>query len=172
MTNTSLGNLCTLIKDTINIVDFCEHAYNAVFVPGHNGWFNTLCFMPEHMDTNPSLGVNVETNTFHCFGCGCKGSVIDMVMLVESMDLRQAIEFLLEYLDIQPDIAAPKFYAIKKILKTNTPRINRDILLDAKIKQIRKHKANNIEYYNLTCQILDKYAKLSDSEFQQVIYKL
>ena len=174
MKTQSLGDLCTLIKDTINIVDFCEQTYNAVFIPGQHGWFNTLCLMPEHPETNPSMGVNIETNTFHCFSCGQKGSIIDMVMTIENMDLTQAVSFLLDFLDIQPDISSPKFHAIKKLLKSSTPRIHRDILLDAKIKQIKKQK-DELEikkYYKLVCDIFEGYSKMGDSEFQKFIFKV
>lgn len=33
------------------------------------------CFNPEHDDENPSLRVDREHGTFHCFGCGHKGNV-------------------------------------------------------------------------------------------------
>jgi DNA primase len=171
---TSLGELCQLIRESINIVDFCEQNYNAVFIPGKNGWFNTLCFMPEHLDTNPSLGVNADTSTFHCFGCGAKGSVIDLVMIAEGLDLRQSIDYLLEYLNIQPEIASTKFHAIKRLLKASSPRLHRDLLLEAKIKQLKRDFADTErdEYYNRVCDIFDSYAKSNDAEFQNMIYQM
>ena len=168
----SLGISCELIKENIDILSFCEQNYNAVFVPGRKGWYNTNCLMPDHEDLDPSFGVNIETNTYHCFGCGAKGSVIDLVMSVEEMDLGQATRFLLDYLDIQPDIASSKFYNIKKILKQNKSKVNRDILLEAKIKTIAKnrHIIDNKDYYKSVVKLLRSYANDSEREFIKKIY--
>jgi len=33
------------------------------------------CFNPDHNDANPSLRVDRQDGTFHCFGCGYKGNI-------------------------------------------------------------------------------------------------
>ena len=48
-----------------------------------------LC--PFHDDHNPSLKVYPETNTFHCFGCGKSGDVIEFIQLKEKQSKHQAI---------------------------------------------------------------------------------
>lgn len=53
---------------------------------------------PFHEDSTPSLSVTLEetdkamANTFHCFGCGAKGSVIDFVATHTGDNLRSAAE--------------------------------------------------------------------------------
>ena len=49
---------------------------------------------PFHDDEDPSLSVDPVRNVFHCFGCGAKGSVIDLVMLLEGVTFRHAVEIL------------------------------------------------------------------------------
>ena len=57
-----------------------------------------LC--PFHDDTNPSLSVTLgetdsaKVNTWHCFGCGHNGSVIDFVAQAKGVDLRAAAELI------------------------------------------------------------------------------
>ena len=108
-----ISQVCQIIKDNISIVDFCEDYYNCAFIMSSNDWYNTNCLLPSHIDNTPSFGVNSETNTFSCFGCGEKGSVIDLVMKVENYSLGQATDFLLEYLNIQPEITSKNFYCLR-----------------------------------------------------------
>ena len=46
-------------------------------------------------DEDPSLSVDPERNVFHCFGCGAKGSVVDLVMRLEGVSFRHAVEILM-----------------------------------------------------------------------------
>jgi DNA primase len=41
-------------------------------------WQMARC--PFHEDSDPSFGINENTNSWHCFGCGKGGSTIDLVM--------------------------------------------------------------------------------------------
>lgn len=57
-----------------------------------SGQLRALC--PFHEDTNPSLSITLEArgdakpNTWHCFGCKAKGSIIDFAALKLDSDLR------------------------------------------------------------------------------------
>ena len=46
---------------------------------------------PFHEDDKPSCRVYPDTNTFHCFGCGTTGDVIDFIMLMEKCSKHEAI---------------------------------------------------------------------------------
>ncbi len=46
-------------------------------------------------DETPSLFVDTHRNLFICHGCGAKGSVIDLVMRLEGVSFRHAVEILL-----------------------------------------------------------------------------
>jgi len=46
---------------------------------------------PFHEDRTPSLCVYPETESFHCFGCGASGDVIDFVRRTEDLGFREAV---------------------------------------------------------------------------------
>ena len=54
-----------------------------------------LC--PFHKDAKPSFIVTPQKNLFNCPGCGKGGSVIDFVMLRESVDIKRALDILTQY---------------------------------------------------------------------------
>ncbi len=56
--------------------------------------FKGLC--PFHSEKTPSFIVSPERQTWHCFGCGKGGSVIDFVMEHERVDFVEALETLAE----------------------------------------------------------------------------
>jgi DNA primase len=45
---------------------------------------NDFILCPFHDDHNPSLKIYTKTNTFHCFGCGATGDVIEFIQLKEA----------------------------------------------------------------------------------------
>lgn len=49
---------------------------------------------PFHEDRTPSFVIYREQNTFHCFGCGAHGDVINFVMRKEQIKFRDAIRLL------------------------------------------------------------------------------
>ena len=63
-----------------------------------------MCVCPFHSDSDPSMCVNVEVEveTYKCFGCGTSGSVIDFVKNYNHLNFSQTIkyfneEYVLEY---------------------------------------------------------------------------
>jgi len=50
---------------------------------------------PFHDDRTPSFVVFKKENTFHCFGCGAHGDVIDFVMRREGVPFREAVKRLI-----------------------------------------------------------------------------
>lgn len=49
---------------------------------------------PFHEDDRPSLVVYPDTRSFHCFGCGATGDVIDFVRRVRNLGFRGALDWL------------------------------------------------------------------------------
>ncbi|MGD9957122.1 MAG: CHC2 zinc finger domain-containing protein [Candidatus Nanopelagicales bacterium] len=49
---------------------------------------------PFHADDRPSFVVYPDTQSFHCFGCGASGDVIDFVRRTHDLDFRAAVDFL------------------------------------------------------------------------------
>jgi DNA primase len=46
-----------------------------------------------HDDRCPSLCLYEETNTYYCFACGANGDSYNMIMKLENIDFKQALEF-------------------------------------------------------------------------------
>jgi DNA primase len=51
-----------------------------------------LC--PFHTERSPSFYVSPERQTYHCFGCGAGGSVINFVMALEKLEFPEAVKLL------------------------------------------------------------------------------
>lgn len=49
------------------------------------------CFF--HEDSEPSLAIYPETNTYHCFGCGAHGDVFGFLMRYKGMTFREAVKY-------------------------------------------------------------------------------
>jgi len=79
------------IKSRLNIVDIIGSRIQ-LKKAGRN--FKALC--PFHNEKTPSFIVSPDRQTFHCFGCGKGGSVIDWVMEYEHVDFTEALETLAE----------------------------------------------------------------------------
>ncbi|MGH3827508.1 MAG: CHC2 zinc finger domain-containing protein, partial [Pseudonocardiaceae bacterium] len=58
-----------------------------------------LC--PFHDEKSPSLNVRPGHGSFHCFGCGAGGSVVDFMMKIEHLGFVEAVERLAERVGIQ-----------------------------------------------------------------------
>jgi hypothetical protein len=77
----------------VKIDQFMESEYDSDFVYSKNSeWANTNCPMPNHNDSSPSFGVNLETNTYNCFGCGASGDIIKLIQSVEGFNFIEAIQ--------------------------------------------------------------------------------
>jgi DNA primase len=166
----NLGNVCDTIKENADIYEFCENYFNCVFIPGVSGWYNTNCVFPDHNDTNPSFGINPDKGTFNCFGCGRKGSIIDLVMHTQNISLSMAIKFLLDYLSLDYDSDHQIIYNINRLLSQSSSSIDRSTLLDAKIKSLKSSKENVKKYYRKVCDAFDNYEEMDDDQFQQYVY--
>lgn len=50
------------------------------------------CFF--HEDSEPSLAIYPETNTYHCFGCGAHGDAINFIMEYKGMTFKECLQYL------------------------------------------------------------------------------
>lgn len=57
---------------------------------------NLMAPCPFHDDRNPSFGVSLDTGAYNCFGCGAKGSFVNLVKRLEHFDTEHdAAEYLI-----------------------------------------------------------------------------
>jgi DNA primase len=55
------------------------------------------CPFPDHEDRNPSFYLDTAGNRWCCFGCGRRGSVIDLVMVARGLDFSEAAKWLADF---------------------------------------------------------------------------
>ena len=89
---------------SVSIREVIRKFSNADVSQGRYGG-NIPCPLGRHEDNKPSFHIYDNTNSFHCFSCGCSGSTIDYVKfsmgLVNNVDAAELIcqEFGLQYED-------------------------------------------------------------------------
>ena len=49
------------------------------------------CVCPFHDDTEPSMRIYTETDSYHCFGCNAGSSVFDFVMQYDNISFKEAL---------------------------------------------------------------------------------
>lgn len=47
-----------------------------------------------HNEATPSMHIIKKSNKAHCFGCGKSGSVIDVIMAINNVDVKEALKIL------------------------------------------------------------------------------
>jgi len=121
------------IIETVNMADFVESEYDLILYPSGNGWVKTNCLMPNHNDSSPSFGINVETNFYNCCGCSATGNIFSLVQNVEGLNFVEAIQRLSIYsglstesteLDMKQTLREFNFSIeelLSRDLKTNLP---------------------------------------------------
>jgi DNA primase len=68
-------------------------------IEGYNVRPTCLCFAPDHEDTEPSVHIYENTETFHCFGCHAGHDAIDAVRMVLGLEFKDAIDWLKEHVN-------------------------------------------------------------------------
>jgi DNA primase len=79
------------LKHTLNIV---EVAGNFLKLTRKGKNYFALC--PFHTEKTPSFSINEQLQSYHCFGCGKGGDVIQLVMELDNLTYTEAIHFLAE----------------------------------------------------------------------------
>jgi hypothetical protein len=117
----------TLIS-TVSIANYMEDEYNSDFVDSKmSNWANTCCPMPNHDDSNPSFGVNTESNRYNCFGCGATGDIIKLVQSVEGLNFIEAIQKISSYSGIEVETTNLDFkYLVNEFKSTINDYLNKE----------------------------------------------
>ena len=68
------------VRALVPLVDLMRHD-GVGFSRANHRALKAQCFSPDHDDSNPSLFVWEDEQTFRCFGCGVNGNVIDYVCI-------------------------------------------------------------------------------------------
>lgn len=79
------------IKDKIDITDLI-----AEYIEIKPAGTNKKACCPFHNEKTPSLMINSERQSWHCFGCGKGGDIFTFVEEMEGMEFKEALKFLAE----------------------------------------------------------------------------
>ena len=71
-----------------------------------NGWSEAL-LCPFHDEQKPSMGVNIISGQFNCFGCGAKGSIFNFHMKKYDIDFKTSLSELAKIAGIE--LSIPQF---------------------------------------------------------------
>lgn len=63
-------------------------------------FLNSCCPFDDHLDSNPSFGINMDKHYFHCFGCGRNGNFVIMISQLLDITNYQAALTIAEYENI------------------------------------------------------------------------
>ena len=53
---------------------------------------NLMGLCPFHQEKTPSFVIYLETNTYHCFGCGSSGDSVEFYSKLHEVDFKTALE--------------------------------------------------------------------------------
>jgi len=82
------------LKRNVSILHVC--AAHGIDLKKHGtGDYVGRCPFPGHEDDEPSFIVTPSKNLFHCMGCDAAGSVIDLVMQLDGLTFREAVDKLM-----------------------------------------------------------------------------
>lgn len=56
-----------------------------------SGQANLAC-CPFHEEKHPSFALYIETSSFFCFSCGAHGDAFDLIMQLQQVDFKEAME--------------------------------------------------------------------------------
>jgi len=127
-----LQEIILKIKKSINYLDFYSRFIKLKKIGStHMG----VC--PFHMDSNPSLSIDINEGLWYCFGCNKGGDIFNFIMEHEDLNFIESVKYLANYLNLEFE----EFKEINNQEKENKPKL------------LPKEKSYNLlkifsEYYN------------------------
>lgn len=116
-----------IVQDKIDVLKLCEYLGIEGTVSGDN--LMTFCPVnPDHDNKNtPAFGIKVlgeKRGVWNCYGCGMKGNVIHLVMLMKGVDRDEAERLLAEWFDLEEISLGVSSEELYKMLEA--PMVNGD----------------------------------------------
>jgi DNA primase len=127
-----LQEIILKIKKSINYLDFYSRFIKLKKIGStHMG----IC--PFHMDSNPSLSIDINEGLWYCFGCNKGGDIFNFIMEHEDLNFIESVKYLANYLNLEFE----EFKEVNTHEKENNPKL------------LPKEKSYNLlkifsEYYN------------------------
>jgi len=171
------------LLSTVSILDFMEKEYDSDFVNGNNGWANTNCPMPNHEDSSPSFGININDNKYNCFGCGQTGDIIKLVQKVEGLNFVESIQRISDFAGVDIEIVNLDLkYLIRELSSTINDYFSKDNIslfpgglsegsfLVALAERTKKYE-RSCQFKDSECLWIDEIYKKIETEIENKNYK-
>lgn len=171
------------LLSTVSILDFMEKEYDSDFIGSKSGWANTNCPMPNHEDSSPSFGVNIDDNKYNCFGCGQTGDIIKLVQKVEGLNFVESIQRISDFAGVDIEIVNLDLkYLIKELSSTINDYFSKDnislfpgglsegaflVALAARTKKYER----SCQFKDSECMWIDEIYKKIETEIENKNYK-
>lgn len=96
------------IEEKISLFDEINSEYGYInIIPAGVNRFKCIC--PFHADSDPSLVIYCDTNSYYCFGCKKWGGIIKWTMDIRKISFKNAVEYLATKYKIISDIDSFNF---------------------------------------------------------------
>lgn len=144
--------------------------FDCTFSKSSNGFQQTNCPFPDHNDTNPSFGINLEKGMYKCFGCGRGGNFIDLISKLLDLDFYKSLLVIASYEGINIEDYNNFDNQVYKFLKAtkdseNQIQANKRIIKKATHK-IKKVLAKDFEKGDMLYKKLDEL--ISSNDFEKI----
>ena len=97
-----LSGFIKTLKDEVNITDLISS-----YIPIQKSGKNYKARCPFHEERTASFYIYESTQSYHCFGCGKNGDIIQFVQDYEHVDFKEAVEKIATRYDIQVPVFEP-----------------------------------------------------------------
>ena len=155
------------IKNKINLLSYLEQYFDFEV---NSGRHFTCC--PFHNEDTPSFMVDTEYNTFHCFGCGAHGDIINFVMRYDNISFSEALEKLSKYANVEIK-ELRRSYSLEVFKNYNRPRLynNGHVILSEKTyNQYPRSKISLWEDEGISSEMIKNYDIRMDMRGNRIIY--
>lgn len=88
---------------------------------------------PFHDDSSPSCSLNARTRVYNCFGCGAKGTLVDLVAKLKGYDSNIIQELKKRPQDYLSNIDLENFDIVQEVKKILRGIVNKKTVLDEKV---------------------------------------
>jgi len=127
-----LQEIILKIKKSINYLDFYSRFIKLKKI---GSTYMGVC--PFHMDSNPSLSIDINEGLWYCFGCNKGGDIFNFIIEYEDLNFIESVKYLANYLNLE-------FEEFKELNSKEK---------ETKLKLLPKEKSYNLlkifsEYYN------------------------
>lgn len=151
-------------------VDLIEYASQTMDLKRRSNNYFASC--PKHIDKTPSLAFYPDTNSYHCFSCGCSGNVISFLRDFEGLSFEDAVNKAakLGETDLTTICRSNTINFLRKIKPLAQQEIKHEILDEKEYLKYKKKPIPEWEEEGIQSDVMDLFGIRSDIMSNRIIY--